>query len=76
MNWKVLWLTLRNNRIFVAVYMALLTALYAQAQSWLATGVFNESLAYWEKTVVGAVLVVIASDYHLNLPTPGSNPHP
>lgn len=73
---KQLWLTLRTNRFFVAVSTIVGTALYAQLQSWVTTGVFNESLGYWKKTVAGAVLVAAASVYHLNLPAPGTNPNP
>lgn len=72
---KQLWLSVRSNRIFVAVYMALGTALYAQVQSWLTGGSFNESPQYWLKTAIGAAVLVLAADYHLTLPAPGTNPN-
>jgi len=62
-----LWLKLHNNPWFVAFSTALGTTLYAQAQSFVSTGVFNESRHYWIATVIGAAMVATASVYHLNL---------
>jgi hypothetical protein len=71
---KQLWISIRSSTIFVAVSTALGTAAYAQVQSWLTTGVFNESPQYWIKTAVGAAAVATAAIYHLNLTPPGAPP--
>ena len=73
----------RNSPWFVVFTTTVATALGAQAQAWASTGVFNESLSYWEKTLVAAALFATASVYHLNLtpqnpdgpaPGPGATP--
>ena len=64
---KNLWATVKANPIVVGVYTAMGTAIYAQLQSYVTTGTFNESPAYWEKTFAAAVLATVANLYHLSV---------
>ena len=64
---RATWARVQNSKLFVAFSTSMGTAIYAQVQSYLTTGIFNESPQYWEKTALGAALVAAASVYHLSL---------
>lgn len=67
MDFKTFLTNLQKNPWFVAFYTALGTTIWAQVQSYLTTGVFNESGQYWLKTVVAAAAVATAAVYHLSI---------
>ena len=72
---KQIWLTIRSNPIFVAVWTAFTGALAEQFLRLANSGSFDWSLKGIEEMLSSAATVAAIALAHLYLPKPGANPN-
>jgi hypothetical protein len=73
---KQLWLSVRSNPVFVAVWTAFAGAFVSELTSAIQAGAFDWTLPALEKMAATAGTVAMLALLHLYTPAPGTNPKP
>ena len=72
---KQLWLSVRNNPVFVLIWTSFTGALASQFINAYEAGSFSWTVDAWKRMATMAATTAIIALAHLYIPAPGSNPN-